>query len=296
MLGDEGEVLAGQLVLERLGRGGHHHRALGQQRGHQVGEALARAGAGLHHQVPAVLDGGGDGDGHRALTGPGLAAAGQLRHDTLERRRRRHAPARLPLPPRRRYRSAAPVTGARRMRQADVSPASSRPCAAAMEPGRAPAGSNFAQVSTTDGLDLDRIPVHVGCVMDGNGRWAQQRGLKRTDGHAAGEEALFDAVEGALELGIRWLTVYAFSTENWRRPVDEVRYLMRLQRVDPDPPARRAERARACASGSSAGATGGCPRRLLKRQDESIELTRATAASRSPSRSTTAAGPRSSMP
>lgn len=62
--------------------------------------------------------------------------------------------------------------------------------------------------------------------MDGNGRWAQRRGLKRTDGHAAGEEALMDAVEGALELGVRWLTVYAFSTENWRRPADEVRYLM----------------------------------------------------------------------
>ena len=75
-------------------------------------------------------------------------------------------------------------------------------------------------------LDRSRIPVHVGCVMDGNGRWAQKRGLPRTDGHAAGEDALFDAVEGALELGIGWLTVYAFSTENWRRPVDEVRYLM----------------------------------------------------------------------
>jgi undecaprenyl diphosphate synthase len=62
--------------------------------------------------------------------------------------------------------------------------------------------------------------------MDGNGRWATQRGLKRTEGHAAGEEALFDAVEGALELGVKWLTVYAFSTENWRRPLDEVRYLM----------------------------------------------------------------------
>ena len=62
--------------------------------------------------------------------------------------------------------------------------------------------------------------------MDGNGRWAQRRGLKRTDGHAAGEEALMDAVEGALDLGVRWLTVYAFSTENWRRPTDEVRYLM----------------------------------------------------------------------
>lgn len=62
--------------------------------------------------------------------------------------------------------------------------------------------------------------------MDGNGRWAQQRGLKRTDGHGAGEEALFDAVEGALELGLSHFTVYAFSTENWKRPAEEVRYLM----------------------------------------------------------------------
>jgi undecaprenyl diphosphate synthase len=64
--------------------------------------------------------------------------------------------------------------------------------------------------------------------MDGNGRWAQRQGLKRTDGHAAGEEALFDTVEGALEIGLQWMTVYAFSTENWRRPLDEVRFLMRF--------------------------------------------------------------------
>ncbi len=76
------------------------------------------------------------------------------------------------------------------------------------------------------GLDPARIPRHVAVVMDGNGRWAKRRGLKRTDGHAAGEEALFDTVEGALELGVQWLTVYAFSTENWRRPLDEVRFLM----------------------------------------------------------------------
>ena len=76
------------------------------------------------------------------------------------------------------------------------------------------------------GIDPSRIPTHVAAVMDGNGRWAQRRGLKRTDGHAAGEEALMDAVEGALDLGVRWLTVYAFSTENWRRPADEVRFLM----------------------------------------------------------------------
>ncbi len=62
--------------------------------------------------------------------------------------------------------------------------------------------------------------------MDGNGRWAAKRGLARTEGHAAGEEALMDAVYGALDLGISWLTVYAFSTENWKRPQDEVRFLM----------------------------------------------------------------------
>ena len=76
------------------------------------------------------------------------------------------------------------------------------------------------------GIDPKRIPRHVACVMDGNGRWAQKRGLKRTEGHAAGEDALFDAVEGALDLGLDHFTVYAFSTENWKRPPDEVRYLM----------------------------------------------------------------------
>ncbi|MET0627075.1 MAG: polyprenyl diphosphate synthase [Acidimicrobiia bacterium] len=77
-------------------------------------------------------------------------------------------------------------------------------------------------------LDQRRVPAHVAIVMDGNGRWAQRRGLKRTEGHAAGEEALFDTVDGALDIGLRWMTVYAFSTENWRRPIDEVRFLMRF--------------------------------------------------------------------
>ncbi|HSO96707.1 MAG TPA: polyprenyl diphosphate synthase [Acidimicrobiia bacterium] len=79
-----------------------------------------------------------------------------------------------------------------------------------------------------DDLDRGRIPEHVAIVMDGNGRWARRQGLKRTDGHAAGEEALFDTVEGALDIGLRWLTVFAFSTENWRRPLDEVQFLMRF--------------------------------------------------------------------
>jgi undecaprenyl diphosphate synthase len=77
-------------------------------------------------------------------------------------------------------------------------------------------------------VDLDRVPKHVAIVMDGNGRWARRQGLKRTDGHAAGEEGLFDTVEGALDVGLRWLTVFAFSTENWRRPLDEVQFLMRF--------------------------------------------------------------------
>ena len=82
--------------------------------------------------------------------------------------------------------------------------------------------------ASPDDLDPSRIPRHVGIVMDGNGRWAKKRGLKRTEGHTAAEEALFDTVEGALDVGIGWLTVYAFSTENWRRPIDEVRFLMRF--------------------------------------------------------------------
>jgi undecaprenyl diphosphate synthase len=83
-------------------------------------------------------------------------------------------------------------------------------------------------VAAPSELDLRRIPRHVAIVMDGNGRWAQRQGLKRTEGHAAGEEALFDTVEGGLDIGLKWMTVYAFSTENWRRPLDEVRFLMRF--------------------------------------------------------------------
>ncbi len=75
-------------------------------------------------------------------------------------------------------------------------------------------------------LDLDRMPAHVAIIMDGNGRWANAQGLRRQAGHEAGETALFDTVEGALELGLTHLTVYAFSTENWKRPPEEVRFLM----------------------------------------------------------------------
>lgn len=73
---------------------------------------------------------------------------------------------------------------------------------------------------------MDRIPRHIGLILDGNGRWANARDLPRTAGHMAGEAALFDTVEGALELGIEWLTAFTFSTENWTRSAEEVEFLM----------------------------------------------------------------------
>ena len=76
----------------------------------------------------------------------------------------------------------------------------------------------------------DLLPRHVALVLDGNGRWAKERGLPRTAGHTAGEASLLDCVHGALELGIGWVSAYAFSTENWRRSPDEVRFLMGFNR------------------------------------------------------------------
>ena len=70
------------------------------------------------------------------------------------------------------------------------------------------------------------VPNHVAIVMDGNGRWANSRGLTRVEGHKAGEVALLDVVAGAIEAGVKYLTVFAFSTENWKRSPEEVRFLM----------------------------------------------------------------------
>lgn len=79
-------------------------------------------------------------------------------------------------------------------------------------------------------FDSSRIPEHVALVMDGNGRWANQQGLPRVDGHKAGEAALLDVVAGALQARVSHLSVYAFSTENWNRSPDEVRFLMGFNR------------------------------------------------------------------
>ena len=79
-------------------------------------------------------------------------------------------------------------------------------------------------------LPADQVPKHVAIVMDGNGRWAKARGLPRTAGHEMGEAALFDVVEGAIEVGVKAVSAYAFSTENWKRSPDEVRFLMGFNR------------------------------------------------------------------
>jgi len=79
-------------------------------------------------------------------------------------------------------------------------------------------------------IPASAVPEHVAIVMDGNGRWANRQGLTRTQGHQAGEAALLDVVAGAIQIGVKHLSVYAFSTENWKRSPDEVRFLMGFNR------------------------------------------------------------------
>jgi undecaprenyl pyrophosphate synthase len=77
---------------------------------------------------------------------------------------------------------------------------------------------------------MSQIPRHIALIMDGNGRWAQERGLERTKGHEAGERALWDVVLASLDVGVRYLSAFAFSTENWSRPKPEVEFLLGFNR------------------------------------------------------------------
>jgi trans,polycis-decaprenyl diphosphate synthase len=79
-------------------------------------------------------------------------------------------------------------------------------------------------------IPAEQLPNHVAIVMDGNGRWATQRGLAHVEGHKMGEAVVIDIVCGAIEIGIKWLSLYAFSTENWKRSAEEVRFLMGFNR------------------------------------------------------------------
>ncbi|MBM7848599.1 isoprenyl transferase [Arthrobacter roseus] len=91
-------------------------------------------------------------------------------------------------------------------------------------PGNHPSGAVPPQLPTS------LIPRHVAVVMDGNGRWANQRGLPRIEGHRAGEASLLDVMAGAVQMGIQHVSVYAFSTENWKRSPEEIRFLMGFSR------------------------------------------------------------------
>jgi undecaprenyl diphosphate synthase len=79
-------------------------------------------------------------------------------------------------------------------------------------------------------IPVELVPKHVAIVMDGNGRWANQRGLSRTEGHKMGEASLLDVVAGGIEIGVKHISAYAFSTENWKRSPEEVRWLMGFNR------------------------------------------------------------------
>jgi len=87
---------------------------------------------------------------------------------------------------------------------------------------------NKNKINKFDELDINNLPRHIGIIMDGNGRWAKKRGLPRSAGHRVGAKVLEQITRDAGHLGIRYLTVYAFSTENWKRPSDEVEALMKL--------------------------------------------------------------------
>lgn len=86
------------------------------------------------------------------------------------------------------------------------------------------------RVLTPPEIPAEFLPTHIALVMDGNGRWAQERGMERTEGHQRGEAVLLDAVDACLAMGIPYLSAYAFSTENWRRSPKEVRFLMGFNR------------------------------------------------------------------
>lgn len=120
-------------------------------------------------------------------------------------------------------------------------------------------------------IDKEKIPKHVAVIMDGNGRWAAQRGLPRIAGHAAGTEAVRRTIKAASEMGVRFLTLYTFSSENWKRPPEEVKALMRLinQKLETELPEldQRGVRVRVI------GGLSGMPDFLQKGFLEAMELT-----------------------
>jgi undecaprenyl diphosphate synthase len=133
-------------------------------------------------------------------------------------------------------------------------------------------------MSTLNNLDLQNIPRHVAFIMDGNGRWAKNKGQHRLFGHAAGVESVKEVIKTARELGVSYLTMYAFSTENWARPSDEVEGLMNLlvDAIANEVDEMHANGVRLLTIGDIEGLPGNCYQSLLsamERTKDNTELT-----------------------
>ncbi len=137
-------------------------------------------------------------------------------------------------------------------------------------------GSPAAGASGMGASGTGPVPAHVAVIMDGNGRWAESKGLPRTEGHRQGEVTLAEVVRAADDLGIRWFTAYGFSTENWSRPKLEVDFILSLHKNIFD---RRLEmhrnNVRIRCIGRPVAGTSRLPRQILREMEESVELTKA---------------------
>ena len=125
------------------------------------------------------------------------------------------------------------MPGLPRFRKRSTAPGARTPGASAATAGDRPAirpPTPHPSGAVAPAIPSEFVPKHVALVMDGNGRWAQERGLPRTEGHKRGEAVLMDVVQGCIEMGIPYLSAYAFSTENWKRSPEEVRFLMGFNR------------------------------------------------------------------
>ena len=133
-------------------------------------------------------------------------------------------------------------------------------------------------MSTINNLDLQNIPRHVAFIMDGNGRWAKNKGQHRLFGHAAGVESVKSVIQTARELGVSYLTLYAFSTENWARPSDEVEGLMNLlvDAIANEVDEMHANGVRLLTIGDIQGLPGNCYESLLSAMDRTKDNTALT--------------------
>jgi undecaprenyl diphosphate synthase len=133
-------------------------------------------------------------------------------------------------------------------------------------------------MSTINNLDLQNIPRHVAFIMDGNGRWAKNKGQHRLFGHAAGVESVKSVIQTARELGVSYLTLYAFSTENWARPSDEVEGLMNLlvDAIANEVDEMHANGVRLLTIGDIQGLPGNCHESLLSAMDRTKDNTALT--------------------